>query len=107
MGGNPAYLDRGEVRGSGRGVAVWPSRPGQVILRLAELIELWDVATALNDRIWRMVVQVLDWQTETPEESPRPAISLERPLAKEEFEGEDPWQIINGLIDKGLSPLCR
>ena len=51
----------------------------QVTLRLADLIDLWDVGTALNHRIRRMVVQVLDRQPRTPVASCAPAICLERP----------------------------
>jgi hypothetical protein len=68
--------------------------PAQVTLRVAELIELWDVATALNERIRRMVVQVFDQQTRTPVASPSPVISVVRPLSEEELEVKDIDQAI-------------
>lgn len=77
--------------------------PAQVTLRVAELIQMWDVATALNERIRRIVVQVLDQRTRTPGALSPPAISLVQSLVEEEIEGEDPQPVINGLIEKGLS----
>jgi len=88
----------------------WPpgqATPSQVTLRVQELVELWDVSAALNERVRRMIVQALDQRSTRP--APVFAIAeaeldaeLEDGYEDEgEYEDEVGSHLIQPMIDKG------
>ncbi|MVT55299.1 hypothetical protein GPL17_33240 [Bradyrhizobium yuanmingense] len=83
-------------------------------LNVAELVELWELVSALNERLHRIIVQVLrqparSFDARFPPEMPTARAlregefgDLER-LTEEEAEQKDDKDFINGLIANGLS----
>lgn len=87
----------------------------RTVLSVAELVELWDLASVLNERLRRTIVQVLRQPARSFDASFPPRMPSARALREEEFgdlerlteeEGEqekDDKDSINGLIANGLS----
>jgi hypothetical protein len=83
--------------------------PSQVTLRVQELVELWDVSGALNERVRSLIVQALDQQSTRPAPVFAIAEAELEPELEDGYEDEDEGEhedevgshLIQSMIDKG------